>query len=618
VTTAQAIVKYLQAQYSERDGETRRLVPGIFGIFGHGNVAGLGQAIEEYGLELPFYQGRNEQSMVHAAAAFSKASLRRATLACTSSIGPGSTNMVTGASLATINRLPVLLFPADYYATRRQGPVLQQLEHPLEGDVSVNDCFRPVSRFFDRITRPEQLLTALPEAMRVLTSPAETGAAVLALPQDVQAEAFDYPANFFEHRAWRLERPPPDERRLGEVLDLLRGSERPLLIAGGGVRYSQAEGELAKLADSAGIPVAETFGGKGAVADDAWFVLGGLGLEGNPGANEIARGADLVISIGTRLTDFATGSQSLFQDPGVRFVAVNTCDRDARKQGALPVVADARALLRALAVRLADAGVATGHAYREEVRRTRDVWLATRARVAEQVTGERMSQGQLILVLNEFVQPGDTIVAAAGTPPGDLLKLWDATGGRNCHLEFGYSCMGYEIPGAIGVRLAQDGGEVYAYVGDGTFLLTPAGDLVTALQEGLKITVIVSQNHGFQSIRRLQMLRVGHDFGNELRARMDGRLQGDYLQLDLTRVAEGLGAAAYRAGSPDELREALEQARGEQRSCVVVCETEPHRFLPDANVWWDVAPAEVSDDPIVSDLRSEYERDLARFQRYYS
>jgi 3D-(3,5/4)-trihydroxycyclohexane-1,2-dione acylhydrolase (decyclizing) len=617
LTTAQAIVKYLQVQFSESDGETCRLVPAMFGIFGHGNVAGLGEALEEYGLELPYLQGRNEQSMVHAATGFAKASLRRATLACTASIGPGSTNMVTGAAGATISRLPVLLFPSDYYATRRQGPVLQQLEHPLEGDVSVNDCFRPVSRFFDRITRPEQLLTALPEAMRMLTSPAEAGAVVLALPQDVQAHAYDYPATFFEERAWRIERPGPDERRIAEVTGLLRRAERPLLIAGGGVHYSQAEADLAALADRCGIPVAETFGGKGAVADDTWFLLGGLGLEGNPATNEIARQTDLVLSVGTRLTDFATGSQSLFQHPEVRFVAINICDRDARKQGALPVVADAREALRALTAAAADAGSAPNQAYREEVTRTREAWLAERAKVAEQVEGERMSQGQLILTLNEAVRPSDTIVAAAGTPPGDLLKLWNATGGRRCHLEFGYSCMGYEIPAGLGVRMSQEEGEVYVYIGDGTFLLNPAGDLVTALQEGLKITVVVSENHGFQSIRRLQIARAGREFGNEFRARSEGRLQGDYLSLDLARVAEGLGAAAFRAGSPDELRDALERSREEARTCVVVCETEPHRFLPDSNVWWDVAPAEISEDPVVQELRAEYERDRARLQRFY-
>ena len=617
LTTAQAVVEYLQAQHSERDGETRRLVPAMFGIFGHGNVAGLGQALEEYGTGLTYLQARNEQSMVHAAAAYAKATKRRATLACTSSIGPGATNMITGAAGATINRLPVLLFPSDIFATRHQGPVLQQLEHPLAGDVSVNDCFRPVSRFFDRITRPEQLLTALPEAMRVLTSPAEAGAVTIALPQDVQSHAYQYPVSFFEERAWRIERPRPDARRIAEAVELLRGASRPVLIAGGGVHYSEAGRELTLLAAQCGIPVAETFGGKGAVAEDAWYLLGGLGLEGNPATNEVVKSADLVVSVGTRLTDFATGSQSLFQNPAVRFVSVNVTDRDARKEGALPIVADAREALAALAAAAAEAGVATSEEYRREVVRLRERWLATRAAVAEQAPGEAMSQGQLILTLNEFVRPGDTVIAAAGGPPGDLLKIWDATGGRNCHLEFGYSCMGYEIPAGIGVRMAQEGGEVYVYVGDGTYLMNPT-ELVTAAQEGLKMTVVISENHGFQCIRRLQMWRAGRPFGNEFRAR-DGRarLEGEYLQLDLAKTAEGFGAVAFTADTPDALRAALEQARGESRTCVIVCETEKYRNLPPSEVWWDVAPSEASEDPIVQKIRTEYERDRAELQRFY-
>jgi 3D-(3,5/4)-trihydroxycyclohexane-1,2-dione acylhydrolase (decyclizing) len=617
LTTAQAIVRYLQVQHSERDGDARRLIPGIFGIFGHGNVHGLGQAIDEYGVDLTFFQGRNEQSMVHAAAAFAKATRRRATLAVTSSIGPGATNMITGAAGATINRLPVLLFPGDTYATRHQGPVLQQLEHPSAGDVSVNDCFRPVSRFFDRIVRPEQLLTALPEAMRVLTSPAETGAVVIALPQDVQSHAYDFPASFFEERSWRIERPQPDERRIAEAVDLLRAARRPLVVAGGGVRYSEAEAELAAFAERLGIPVAETFGGKGAVQDDAWYALGGLGLEGNPGTNEVARQADLVLCVGTRLTDFATGSHSLFQAPDVRFVAINVDGRDAQKDGAVPIVADAREALRALTEAAADAKSSRDDGYRAEVGQIRQAWLERRRRVGEPVEGERMSQGRLILTLNELARPGDTVIAAAGTPPGDLLKLWDATGGRECHLEFGFSCMGYELPAAVGVRLAQEEGEVIAYIGDGTYLLNP-GELVTPLQHGLKVTVVISENHGFQSIRRLQMGRVGRHFGNELRSRDgDGRLDGDYVVLDLARSAEGLGARAWRATTPDELRAALDDARGESRPCVIVCETEPHRYLPDAYVWWDVAPAEVSELPEVQERRAEYERDRAALQRFH-
>ncbi len=443
LTMAQALVRFLQAQESERDGERRRLIPGIFGIFGHGNVHGLGQALDELGDELTFFQGRNEQSMVHAATAFAKATRRRATLAVTSSIGPGATNMVTGAALATINRLPVLLLPGDTYATRRQGPVLQQLESPVAGDVSVNDTFRPVARFFDRIVRPEQLLTALPEAMRVLTSPVDAGAVVLALPQDVQSEAFDYPLRFFDPRVWRIERPAPDVHAVQEAIELLQTAKRPLLVAGGGVRYAEAEAELAKLASRAGIPVVETFAGKGSVADDAWYGLGGLGLEGNPGANEVAREADVVVAVGTRLTDFATGSHSLFQNPAVRFVAVNVDARDAHKVGALAIVADAREALVALNDWAVGRGIAPYPGYRGTIDAERQSWLVQRQGLANHVEGERMSQAELILAMNEAAQPGDTILTAAGTPPGDLLKLWDATGGRDCHIEFGYSCMGY-------------------------------------------------------------------------------------------------------------------------------------------------------------------------------
>ncbi len=613
LTTAQALVKYLQAQHSERDGDRRRLIPGIFGIFGHGNVIGLGQALEELGEGLPFFQGRNEQSMVHAAAAYAKTTRRRQTLACTASIGPGSTNMVTGAAGATINRLPVLLLAGDVYATRRQGPVLQQLEHPTSGDVSVNDCFRPVARFFDRITRPEQLLTALPEAMRVLTSPVETGAVVLALPQDVQSHAFDYPEHFFEERDWRIERSLPDARRIADAVELLRGAERPIVIAGGGVLYSETEEALAAFARRTGIPVAETFAGKGAVQEDSWLQLGGVGLEGNPAASRIAREADLVFAVGTRLTDFTTGSHTVFQHPEVRFVSINVWGRDAVKEGALPIVADAREALEALTTAV---DFSTSDVYRAEVTRVRDEWLETRAGLAEPVEGEAMSQAQLILTLNEVAQPGDTVITAAGTPPGDLLKIWDATGGRNCHLEFGYSCMGYELPAGVGVRMAQEGDEVYVYIGDGTFLLNP-GELVTALQEGLKVTVVISENHGFQSIQRLQLWRHGRMFGNEFRARQNGRLDGEYLRLDLAKTAEGLGARTWRVETPEGLRSALEDARTERGVCVVVAETEPHRYLPGSDVWWDVAPAEVSGEPEVRERRADYEREQAELQRFY-
>jgi 3D-(3,5/4)-trihydroxycyclohexane-1,2-dione acylhydrolase (decyclizing) len=618
LTTAQAVVKYLQTQYSERDSKVCRLIPAMFGIFGHGNVCGLGQALEEVGRELPYYQPCNEQSMVHTALGFAKASLRRATLACTASIGPGSTNMITGAATATINRLPVLLLPSDYYVTRHQGPVLQQLEHPVSADLSVNDCFRPVSRFFDRISRPEQLLTALPEAMRVLTDPVETGAVTIALPQDIQAHAYDFPARFFQRRTWRIERRPPEARRLQEAVALLKEAQRPVLIAGGGVHYSEAWHELQTFAEALGIPVAETFAGKGAMQKGGDLALGGNGLEGTGAAFRLVSQADLVIAVGTRLTDFTTGSQSLFH-PQVRFLSINVAGHDAYKQGALPIVADARDTLRALEQAATAAGVRPDPAYLEEIATAKRSWdEQIQADVHRHAPGEAMSQGELILTLNQEARAGDTVIGAAGAPPGDLLKLWDVSGGCACHIEFGYSCMGYEIPAGLGVRLSQPEGEVFVLVGDGTYLMNPT-ELVTAAQEKLKITVVVSENHGYQCIRRLQMGRTGVSFGNEFRARdsQTDRLEGDYLPLDLAKNAEGFGARTWQVKTPDELRQALAEARREPRPCVIVVETEKHRYLPPSGTWWDVAPAEVSANPTTQQLRAAYEKDRSRLQRFH-
>ncbi len=619
LTMAQAVVKYLQMQYSERDGKVRRLIPAMFGIFGHGNVCGMGQALEECGAGLPYYQPCNEQSMVHTAIGFAKTSHRLATLACTASIGPGSTNMITGAAAATINRLPVLLFPSDYYATRHQGPVLQQLEHPVSADVSVNDCFRPVSRFFDRITRPEQILTALPEAMRVLTDPAETGAVTIALPQDIQAHAYDYPEHFFRERRWRVERRLPDPERIREAVALLKKAKRPVLIAGGGVHYSEAWSELQSLADSLGIPVGETFAGKGALKEVSPLALGGIGLEGTAAAAEIVAAADLVISVGTRLTDFATGSQSAFRHAEVRFISINVCSHDAYKEGALPILADARLALADLREAALTAGLAPRDAYKAEVATARSAWAAKMgAEVFTNREGEAMSQGQLIGLLNREAQPGDTVLAASGGPPGDLLKLWDTSGGRSCHLEFGYSCMGYEIPAGLGVRMAEPSGEVFVLIGDGTYLMNPT-ELVTAVQENLKITVIVAENHGYQCIRRLQMWRTGISFGNEFRSRDPGtnRLEGEYLRFDLAANAASFGARAWHVATPDQFAQALRQARVETRACVIVVEVEKHRVLPGGGCWWDVAPAQVSHDKKTQELRAEYERDKAQFQRLH-
>jgi 3D-(3,5/4)-trihydroxycyclohexane-1,2-dione acylhydrolase (decyclizing) len=620
LTMTQALVKYLQHQYSERDGQRQRLIRGVFGIYGHGNVAGLGQALFEYGKDLPYYQPRNEQSMVHTAAGFAKASKRLSTFACTSSIGPGATNMVTGAACATINRLPVLLLPSDYYATRRQGVVLQQLEHPISADVSVNDCLRPVSRFFDRITRPEQLLTALPEAMRVLTDPAETGAVTVAIPQDIQAHAFDYPEHFFEERIWRIERRQPDSQRIAEAVGLLKEAKRPMIIAGGGVHYSDAHDELEQLSEKFGIPVGETFAGKSAVRNGSPLVLGGHGVTGAPPSGKIASRADLVICVGTRMSDFITGSNSVFQHPDVKFIQINVCGHDAYKMGALPIVADARETLRALIPAAEQAGVKPDQGYLKDVAAVRDQWREKLdSEVFTDVSGQAMGQGQLIQILNNELQSGDTIVGAAGTPPGDLLQLWDASQGGFCHLEFGFSCMGYELPASLGVRMAQEGGQVFVMVGDGTYILQPT-ELITASQEGLKITVIISENHGFQSIRNLQMGRAGRSFGNEFRMRdaKTNRLEGEYVKLNLAQNAESMGARTWQVYTPEELRQALREARDEESGpCVIVAEVEPHRYCPPSEVWWDVEAAEVSEDPETQKLRADYEKGRSELQRLY-
>ena len=642
LTVAQAVFTYLSRQYSVADGHRRRLIPAALGIFGHGNVAGLGQALDQLSDQLPFVQGRNEQALVHMATAYGKATKRHAVLAVTASIGPGALNMVTGAGLATVNRLPVLLLPGDTYATRHQGPVLQQLQHPVEADASVNDAFRPVSRFFDRITRPEQLLSALPAAMRALTD-VDTGAVVVSLPQDIQSHAYDYPVEFFAERDWPIRRPAPDLDEVAVVARMLAEAEKPLVIAGGGVVYSGATEELEALADTAGIPVAETFAGKGAVQRRVWWQLGGIGLEGSPAVNVLAREADFVLTVGSRLTDFATGSHSVFQNPDVRFASINVNVHDAGRLGATGIVADAKRALAALTDAVRANGTTTPAGWQEKVRTLDEQWREQRAAALDpdtpfdltslpddsdvvRDTDAALTQGQLIGLLQEHARSGDTIIAAAGGPPGDLQKVWDATEGRFAHLEFGFSCMGYELPAAIGVRFAEPdpSKRVLSLLGDGTFLMAPT-ELVTAAQEQLPVTIVIPENHGYQVIHRLQMVRSGREFGNEFRYR-DGsleigsgkpaRLEGDYLQVDLVKIAEGLGARALRATTADEVRTALAETRDHGGPVVLVVPVIPHADLPGAGVWWDVAPAEVSEQETVAQLRGEYEEGLAS-QRWY-
>jgi 3D-(3,5/4)-trihydroxycyclohexane-1,2-dione acylhydrolase (decyclizing) len=642
LTVAQAVIRFIAAQYTISDGVTRRFIPAAMGIFGHGNVAGLGQALDQYSDILPFVQGRNEQNLVHAAVGFAKASNRKQTFAVTASIGPGAMNMVTPAALATVNHLPVLLIPGDAYATRRQGPVLQQLEHPLGPDISVNDAFRPVAKFFDRITRPEQLLYSLPSAFRVLANPVETGAVVLALPQDLQSHAFDFPTAFFEERIWKIRRTQPDSADINQVAKMITEAKKPLIIAGGGIIFSEATTELEAFANATGIPVAETFGGKGAIQKPGEWHLMGLGLEGSPETNKLVAKADLIISVGTRLTDFATGSQSMFQNPNVKFASINITELDALKQGAVAILGDAKLAL--IALKSAVSGYKVPSDWATSISTGVRIWSKQLSEAINpdnvfdkkslpdsEETNAILTQGQLIGVMNEQAKSGDVIIAAAGGAPGDVQKAWDATNGKFAHLEFGFSCMGYEIPAGIGVRLAtpDPSKRVIVFIGDGTFLMAPT-ELITACQEGLPITIVISENHGYQVIRRLQMWRSGHHFGNEFRYRKPGatvavaaeqggnapRLDGDYLKIDLIKMSEGMGAKAIYAITADEFRNALVDSRDDLTPVVIVVPTIQHANLPASNVWWDVAPAEVSTQPWVAAIRKEYEEGLGT-QRWH-
>ena len=619
LTLGQALVKFLQVQFSERDGIERRLIQGMWGILGHGNVSGLSQALVEYGRDLPFYQPCNEQSMVHASSGFARANLRLATMACTSSIGPGTTNMLTGAATATINRLPVLLFPSDYYATRFQGQVLQGLDHPTSMDMSVTDCFRVVSKFFDRITRPEQILFSLPEAMRVLTDPAETGTVTIALPQDIQGYAFDYPVNFFDKHIWRIERRQPDAQRIEEAIQLLKAAKRPVIIAGGGVHYSEAWDELATFAEKFGIPIAETHAGKGAIRNDSDLLVGGAGHTGTATAAHFSAKADLVICVGTRLQDFITGSNSAFQNPQVRFIGINVCGHDAYKLGSLPIMADAREALRVLTQAGKAAGIQPDPEYTREIPIQKQKWNHLLAEeVNLQHPGEEINQGHLVTILNDMMKPGDSLVAAAGTIPADLTKLFDSSNGRTLYLEFGNSCMGFDIPAAIGVKMARKEGEVFVLMGDGNYQMHPM-ELVTAIQEQTKITVLLVDNGGYQSIHGHQKALVGHSLGNEFKIRNpETKLldDGEFIEVDYVKNAQSIGLKAWRATDEAEIRQALTAARSEKGSCMIVVPTEKYRYTPDSGIWWEVIGAEVTGDPKTKELVDAREAGRVN-QRFY-
>src|SRR5215472_6704831 len=619
LTMAQALLRFLAAQRVERDGVSQRFFGGCFGILGHGNVAGLGQALHERPDLLTFYPARNEQAMVHAAAGYARMRNRLGALACTSSIGPGATNMVTGAACATINRLPVLLLPGDVFASRRPDPVLQQLEVPWQGDCSVNDCFQPVSRYWDRINRPEQLIPAALAAMRVLTNQAETGAVTLALPQDVQAEAYDYPADLFAPRVWRVARQLPDEAALDQAAELLRSSQRPFLVAGGGVIYSEATSVLARLAEQSGVPVGETQAGKGSLPYDHPSCMGALGATGTLAANRLAAEADLVIGVGTRWSDFTTASKTAFRAAGVRFINVNVADFDAQKQAGLALVGDARATLEALEARLAGWAVAPG--YRELTARLQSEWMGEVERLFHLHHGPLPSQSEVLGAVNELSGPRDVVVCAAGSMPGDLHKLWRTRDPKGYHVEYGYSTMGYEIAGGLGVKMADPGREVYVLVGDGSYLMM-AQEIVTSLQEGMKLTVVLVDNQGYSSIGALSRSLGTRGFGTRLQRRGAGTMgddagqAGESLPLDLATNAAGLGAQVFRAHNVEELRDALVAARGVEQTVVVHVPVDRYEGVPAYQTWWDVPVAEVSDAEPVREARQAYE-EAGRERRWY-
>lgn len=614
LTTAQAIVAFLKNQYVERDGKQTAFFQGALGIFGHGNVAGIGQALQQ-NPDFPYILVRNEQSAVHLAAGYAKMSNRLRTFACTSSIGPGATNMITGAALATINRLPVLLLPGDIFARRNVAPVLQQLESPSTQDTGVNDCFKPVSRYWDRIYRPEQIITALPEAMRVLTSPSETGAVTLALPQDVQAEAHDFPRELFRRRVWLVRRPEPDRISFGRAVEAIRAARKPLIIAGGGVLHSEASQALADFAALTGIPVSETQAGKGSLAYDHPQSVGAVGATGTLGANRLAHDADLVIGIGTRYSDFTTASMTAFQNPQVRFLNINVAEFDAYKLSAIPLVGDARVALEELREALEGYHVSADHA--AEVSRLKQAWEAEVERLFHLGNPLRPAQSEVIGAIWEASGPRDVLLSAAGSHPGDLHKLWRTRTPNGYHLEYGYSCMGYEIPAAIGAKMADPSREVYVFLGDGTYLLMPS-EIVTSIQEGVKLIIVLVDNHGFASIGGLSQSLGSDGFGTHFRVRSteSGQLDGQYLPVDFAANARSLGAHAIKADSLAEFREALQKAKKLDRTTVILVETEREVRVPNYDSWWDVAVAEVSENARVGEARAEYE-EARKKQRYY-
>jgi len=619
LTMAQAVILFLKNQHVERDCVTQRFFAGCFGIFGHGIIGGIGQALQQYP-DFRYRQTRNEQAMVHTATAYAKVKNRLQTFVCTSSIGPGATNMVTGAATATVNRLPVLLLPGDIFARRNVAPVLQQLESGHSQDISVNDTFKPVTRYWDRINRPDQVITALPEVMRVLTSPADTGAVALCLPQDVQAEAWDYPEDLFDERVWHVPRNRPDRDALERAADWIRESRRPLIVAGGGIHYSDATETLRHFVDQTGIPVGETMAGKGSLRYDHPMNLGAIGVTGTLAANRIARDADLVIGIGTRYSDFTTCSKTAFQHPDVRFININVAEFDALKHCAMPLTGDARAALGELLQHLD--GYAVEPPYRVQAAQLHDEWEEEVRRIYRIRNKPLPSQGELIGAVNELSSPDGIMVCAAGSLPGDLHKLWRSRHPKNYHMEYGYSCMGYEIAGGLGAKMAAPDRDVYVMVGDGSYLML-ANEIVTSIQEGQKLIIVVLDSQGYNSIGNLSRSLGQKGFATRYAFPKSGVLPDDEagadveaLPVDLAANARSLGAIVFDCTTYDEFAKALKEAKKTDRTTVVHTHVDRYVGVPGYDSWWDVHVAEVSEMASVREARKGWEVMRAK-ERYF-
>lgn len=616
LTMAQALVKFLDNQYVSFDGQERKFVKGVMGIFGHGNATGIGEALERQPGDLVFIQGKNEQGMVHTATAYAKQKNRLEIYACTTSIGPGALNMVTAAGTATVNRIPVLLLPGDIFATRQPDPVLQQIEDPRDYTISANDAFKPVSKYWDRISRPEQLMTAALNAMRVLTDPVETGAVTLALPQDVQAEAYDYPVDFFKKRVHYIERRTPDEQALQRAVNLIKRKKKPVIIAGGGVHYSFATNELAAFSETFKIPVGETQAGKSALSWKHPMNMGGIGANGSLASNLLAKDADLIIGVGTRLTDFSTASKVAFQNPNVEFLNINVSSFDAMKMDSQMLISDAKVALTQLTNELKNQNYKT--AYEEgTLQSLKKQWDEEVNRLFNTTSDNGLTQTQVLGELRQLIDEKDVIVCAAGSLPGDLLKLWRTTEPKTYHMEYGFSCMGYEVAGALGIKMAEKDREVYTIVGDGSYLMLHS-ELVTSIQEKKKINIILLDNNGYQCIEGLQLGQGSDGFGSEFRYRDEetNRLTGEYLQIDFAANARSLGAKGYTARTIEELREAFEKAKLDTVSTLIEIKLLPRTGAGGYESWWHLGVAEVSIDEKVQKAYEKMQATLNKARKY--